>query len=214
MMKKIFLIVTLLVLGMVNMSYADEVSVGIGASKFTSSDGIWYQDEFPHSLRLTSFSAKIQYEKTISEKFALNGGYLYLGKTSSDAEASASDADHSWPLSHWYGYGDVKGAYLHGKYTLGSGIYLQGGGYLYKATWHEYIPDWRPCATCDTMYVEVSHKPKWKLAPIYGIGYRHKNMSIEMMQTWVNGDEDTVNGNNFNALYTKSTTSVYINYYY
>lgn len=201
-------------LGISNISMADEISLGVGASQFTSSNGIWYQEEFPHALKLTSPSIKLQYEKSLGNGLSINGGYLYLGKTSSEAEASASDADHSWPLSHWTGYGDVKGAYLQGKYTLGSGVYLQGGGLLYKATWHEYIPDWRPCAACDTQYVEVSHKPKWKLAPIYGIGYRYKSISIELMQTWVNGDEGAAEGNNFNALYTDSTTSVYLNYYY
>jgi len=209
MIKRLLGIVLLLVSLQAN---ALDFSIGAGVSQFTADNGTWYQEEFPHKLNLTSSAFIAKIEQSINDKYAINAGYLYLGKTSSDALASASDADHSWPLSNWIGYGDVKGFFLQGKRKFSNGIFIEGGTYYYKATWQEYISDWRACADCATQYVEVSHVPKWKLAPIYGLGYQKDNWSVALQQTWVDADEGSVEGTNFPAVYKKYTTSIFVNY--
>jgi hypothetical protein len=199
---------------------AVEFSAGLGGSKFSTKDGIWYQSEFDHTINANSKSAMLRADYSIDDKYSLGAGYLYLGKVSIDAKASASDSDHSWPLSHWIGYGDVKGVFLTGKRRWESGWFIEGGAYAYRPTWQEYIPDWRACATCETKPVSVAHVPHTKLSPIYGGGYRHGPFTIEATQVWVNGDGPqfvkALKGNaiveDFSAGYTDRTTSIFLIY--
>lgn len=198
-----------------------EYSAGVGISRFTSQDGTWYQPENPYALNLASPSAFVRADYRFNPTWSVGVGYLYLGKASSYAEASADDGEYPngvrpsctgqcWPHSHWYGYGDVKGVFLEGRYTHRSGFYAEAGVYAYKPTWHEYIPDWRACADCAPSYVEVSHDPQIQFSPIYGIGYREGRFGLSLQQVWANASKNSAGS--FPAVYDKYTTSFYLTY--
>ena len=150
-----------------------ELSVEPGISFFTKNDvEAWYQNEFPHDLRLQVPSIRISYAHPIGD-YKFRVGYWYLGKTKSAALASASDEDHSWPLSHWYGEGTNAG-YTVGFDTParkfgGFSVHTEYGIYWFRPRWHEVIPDWRPCKTCAGQLVDVSHFPRRQVTPIIGM---------------------------------------------
>lgn len=138
------------------------LQIALGASQFTTGpDGVWYQKEFEHHIETRSAAGAI----------GINGdnwrlGYQYLGRVTSSALASASDADHGWPLSHWYGHGSVDGFY-----AAWVPKYVEIGAYAYRARWSMHIPDWRHCATCASQDLTVTHKPQWDITPYIGLHY-------------------------------------------
>ena len=109
-------------------------------------------------------------------------GYWYLGKTKSQALASASDDDHSWPLSHWYGEGNNTG-FTFGmdtpkKQFAGLSWHLEPGVYWYRPRWREVIPDWRPCKTCTSQLVDVSHFPRRQVTPMVTLVAEKGNLGL------------------------------------
>lgn len=147
-----------------------ELSIEPGISFFNlNQDNIWYQAEFPHDIDLHVPSIRVSYSFPVKD-YKIRVGYWYLGKPKSAALASASDEDHSWPLSHWYGTGTNAG-YTFGidtetKQVGGFKVHWEPGIYWYKPRWREVIPDWRPCRDCPTQLVDVSHFPRRQVTPI------------------------------------------------
>jgi hypothetical protein len=201
-------------------SQAAEVTLSLGASQFSAVDGIWWQSENPHTLNLKSPSGAIRVDSEPVNGWSLGFGYLYLGKTAANAVASADDGlspdapgydplctGQCWPKSHWTGYGDVKGVFLEVRKQFERGWFVEGGAYMYRPTWQEYIPDWRACATCAPQYLEISHEDQVKVSPIYAVGYRQGAWSVSVQQVWVNANKFS-----WPALYDRATTSMYMSH--
>ena len=197
---------------------AAEVTLSLGASQFSAVDGIWWQSENPHTLNLRSPSGAIRVDSDPINGWSLGLGYLYLGKTAANAVASADDGlspgapgydplctGQCWPKSHWIGYGDVKGLFVEARKQFDNGLYAEGGAYVYRPTWQEYIPDWRACATCAPTYLEISHDNQIKISPIYAVGYRSGAWSVSVQQVWANANKFS-----WPALYDRATTSAYV----
>ena len=122
-----YLLIILALLAMPAMAERPQIEVGLGITHATHQDNMtWWQEEFPHSLRMNSPSLSLGIKMPLATNVLgferVNGrfGYEYLGKFRSTALATASDADYGacryeldkcWPLSHWYGVGAVQGLY-------------------------------------------------------------------------------------------------------
>lgn len=110
-----------LFVGWFSTAKADQWTVLGGVSKFqVHDDGVWYQEAFPYNFKLTPPSVGLRYD---SDGWTV--GYMNLGKVTSYAKAVALDGRYPgdggynsatkscngecWPLSTWYGKGDVQG---------------------------------------------------------------------------------------------------------
>lgn len=166
-------------------------------------DGIWYQNSLAHSLHMTSPTAGFGVTGNVADWVRWRAGYAYLGRVTSSAEATASDEDYAtkrcngkvcWPLSHWYGSGNVQGLYatLNPEHQVGSiKIIGEAGLWLYRPTWTMTIPDWRRCQDCRPEYLQVQHKPRWQPGLTLGIGLRYARTTLMLSRytAEASGDE-------------------------
>lgn len=165
---------------------AVDIELSGGYSKLTKGDnGIWYQDPFPSTIRLTSYSGSLGVRFNKEDNNYWRAGYMYLGRGNSEAEATASDENYNpnnpptycngkcWDMSHWYGHGTVQGLYI--SKVLGFRPYkvkldLEAGVYAYVATWTMTIPDWKHCEDCKPEYLQVKHKNIPYATPYVSVG--------------------------------------------
>ena len=162
-----------------------EVNVAIGQTIWNKSDnGIWWQNPFPNHFNLESISGTIEYEHSLNDWSTFKIGYADLGSVSSYAEAVADDANYNGhgcnspclPLSHWYGYGRVTGAYLlwspHYK-----NVFLDLGAWNYRPEFTMNIPDWTPTFThTQSLSVQGNESRVW--GAIMGIGVNYDNLIL------------------------------------
>ena len=177
-----------------SLSFAFQPEISLGYSSFQKpSNGLWYQEGLPYKLNLTSGSIGLGLKLDLGERLKLHLGYKYLGSISSDAQASASDANYAawkagtatlWPTSHFTGKGDLQGIYSLASYDW-THLYITGGVWVHRSSWTETIPDWRydvnntgtPSAP---QYLQVKCNSKPRIDPVGGLGYKlTKNLSIE-----------------------------------
>ncbi len=185
----------MLAVGLAMSAHAETV-VSVGVTQFHAApNGIWYQEAFDHKLNMTSPSFQIEYK---NGPYSI--GYLHAGRVSSYAKATASDANYDlqtntcvgkcWPMSTWYGKGDVQGISL--MYTKQYGnVFIEGGVLISRPTWTMTIPDWRGCETCEPRYLQVVHNPKLIPLPMFGIGYKFGDYKIKykLIPTNATGDD-------------------------
>lgn len=192
-----------------------QIEIGIGKTHFfPHGDGVWYQKLYPYTLWLDSPSASIGVVKQYNG-YRIRFGYQYLGKYETEALAVADDYvyfdyrdnkvpldQQTFPLSHWYGKGEIHALYLTylpeweygGKY-----LFLELGASVYVPSWVMTVPDWRPCETCDPYRIQVRHKRNAELTYIVGAGIRDGNSSfaINLRNPSANGDPWTSIAHNF-----------------
>ncbi len=152
--------------------------IDLGVSHFSlGPNGVWYQQGHPYSAQLTVPSAGLGVRSDGKPGLGWRAGYLFLGRVTSTAQASASDDDYNsganaWPTSTYNGSGAVQGGYAGLLYRFMIGnvpLELEGGAYGYLATWQVNVPDWRRCQTCSPESVTVTHKQEFKVTPYVGI---------------------------------------------
>lgn len=202
---------------------APEVSIGV-TQYGKAIDGRWYQAPFPHTLDLRSASAAVglRYETGRQvgpfDSLAIRAGYEYTGKASSDAEATASDANYAacsagrepcWPMSHWHGRGDVQGFYLTLQPGMrdGVGFFVEAGVYLYRPRWSVDIPDWIGTPDDKPHLVHVTHSPKWQVSPVLGFGLRRGAWAIAYTIRRISAD-----GDDYPAIFDKGANSLFLSY--
>lgn len=189
--------------------FADKIrlELNVGGENFgTTPNGTWYQETFPYELHMQSATEGIGLDYAVSDTRQIRIGYQYLGNVTSEALATASDEnyevcrnDHSqcWPLSHWYGKGNVQEVYI----TLdqdfqvhGMTFILEVGGAITHPTWHEDIPDWIGSPTDTPHDVNVTHNPNsYRTTPIFGIGWKiTNNLSLMFQAQYLKTDNDPV----------------------
>jgi hypothetical protein len=168
------------------------LELAVGYSNFGHQpDGVWYQEPFAHTLttRSPSFSVGVA-----SKDYRF--GYEYFGRVTTSALATPSDPDYNingahakWPLSHWYGDGNVQGIYASRLWRSGN-FFAETGLYVYRPTWSMTIPDWRSCETCNPKYIKVVHNPTLNATPIIGVGYKYgmTDVVVTVRQTQTRGD--------------------------
>jgi hypothetical protein len=167
---------------------APVAEIAVGVSRFMAQrDGVWYQKGFPHEIVLTSVTAQLGMTGSITESTRWRAGYKYLGKFSSSAEA-VSDANYNQqtkscngpcePVQHFYGTGSIQAVYATLDpewYFGGHAVSVEIGPTLYRATWVEEVPDWRPCegvAPCGRQAIAVRHHANWQTGAVLGAGVR------------------------------------------
>jgi hypothetical protein len=190
--------------------------IGVGVSKFSlTANGIWYQEGFPYGVNLYSPALSVGLNAKITDNISVRAGFQDLGQVTSSALASASDAnyaacrnDHSkcWPLSSWYGQGDVKQAYLtlDGKVKVWGVTFIGEAGVVYfKPTWTETIPNWISSPTAQPQLVVVSHNPQLQFGKTVGFGVElDKNTTLMLNYEQTNASGDSVPAIYSGATYT------------
>lgn len=212
-------------------AYAGEFTMLLGDSHFTpQSDGTWWQQPFPHDLKMNSPSLGLRYDTVQNDEgWSFGVGYMNLGRISSTALAVALDGKVSgdggynattkacngpcWPVSHWNGRGSVNG--LFGIVSKHYGPWsIEGGLYLYYPRWSVSVPDWISCATCTPQNITAFHHQHWQLGPMFGVRYKPSDWSLNLSvwQTQTQGDSK------FNpyspALYHAGTYNAAVGYSY
>jgi len=203
--------------------YEGKVTVLTGVSKYQKQgDGIWYQEAFPYELKLNTNSVGIRYDTKPKDNVSYGFGYMKLGGVSSYAKATAKDNTSPgddgyspdlkgcdgtcWPLSTWYGKGDVQGIFGAAKYHSGPWA-VEAGVYAYKPSWNMKIPDYISCRDCQPVYLEVNHKEDIQLGPMLGLSYTKEPWSLHLSTWRVN-----VNGDEWIPLWTGWTTNLSLGY--
>lgn len=193
---KILLALCFALIALPSLADRPQLELGLGITHATHQDNMtWWQEEFPHKLRMNSPSVSVGLKQVVAENVLGferaygRVGYEYLGRFSSSALATASDEDYGacryhtetcWPLSHWYGVGTVQGLYatLQPEIDMqGYSIFFEGGMSLYRSSWRVSIPDWRPTREGPVQSLTATHATRWEATYILGLGVRSGALS-------------------------------------
>lgn len=197
---------------------AGEVVVAGGVTFHNSQpDGTWYQGAFDHTLKTDVPAVSVKWFTDSRDGWQYGVGYTFLGKVTSTAIATASDANYNtttnscngacWPLSHWYGTGYVHGLTLTAKKTFSNHLFLEGGLFVNQPKWSVHIPDWIACETCVPQDVTATHNAKVQYTPTVSAGYDFGKwfMQVSIHQTAALGDE-------FPAIYKGYSGSAFVGF--
>lgn len=170
-----------------------DVEVAIGFTHASAiSNGYWYQKGFEHDLKLDSPSFNIGISQPFLDRYRFRAGYEWLGRFTSSAAATASDANYNkathtcngecWPLSHWRGAGTVQGIYAAVARELftvaGIPVSIELGGDYYRSTWRVDVPDYNAAGTCTKSVgcyqaaphsLSIAHHARWQFTPQAGL---------------------------------------------
>lgn len=161
---------------------AMDLEIGTGRTKYkTTHDGLWYQEQYPHSLDLNSVPMSLG----ISEEYRgirYRAEYLYLGWVYSSA-SWVSDADYyagtsAVPTMHGFGRGSVSGLVLSASRPvpiLGLPFYAEAGAWC-------YVPKWKMTVTNIATGItgEGETERAWKIGPTLGVGLRYSGIDISI----------------------------------
>ncbi|TCG09375.1 hypothetical protein BZM27_06130 [Paraburkholderia steynii] len=183
-----------------------QVELGIGAAKYTTTDGRWYQEGIPGGSKLTSkppaFSAGFTGPLITRGKWGVDwhAEYVNLGRAAADCSCTPNDANYD-PSSHSYTRKvDVPQAYFTGEgrsqgvaltlepyyWVYGVRVGAEVGAYVHRDSWSEHVAGWKAWPTQTAQDISVSDA-YWSVAPVAGLSvgngrltlsYRHYFMSI------------------------------------
>ena len=173
-------------------AHAAQVEIGAGQAQYqTLGNGIWYQEGFQHTLGLKSpaFMAGLTGDATRHVAWHLD--YVYLGRASVDSWDTPNDANYSGhgyngtplPLAHYIGSGSVYGfaatleAHTSGRLRFG----VEGGPFIYRASWSLSVPNWYPSVETQPRIFEQSgpvqpvsfSQSHWALGYVVGVSARY-----------------------------------------
>jgi len=183
-MKKLFLAVALS--AVFSNAFAQEVKVDFGVTKFTQvSNGNWYQEGFPYTLRLTSPTASIKIFTDKGESGWQYGlGFDYMGRVTSDAMVLDSDANYNanspthcngpcGPLSHMQGQGTIPSAFLAARKNYSTWFY-EVEGYATRPNYENTNYDWYggPNNSVGPLVSHIDHQVKTTYGLGLALGYR------------------------------------------
>ena len=137
---------------------ATSVEVGVGFSHATvQSDGIWYQNRFPHTIKRNSPSLLVGVTGDVSPYLTWHVDGIWLGRYGADSQDTPADANYSpsspsgcngecLPLAHYvtsgtvYGIAPLLDAHTAGNWRIG----VEAGPFIYHHTWNVSVPNWYP----------------------------------------------------------------------
>lgn len=155
------IVVAVLLILAIDRAQAAQFEVGAGVARAdTHGNGTWYQEGFPHTLRLTQPIVELGLKGRITPHMDWHLDAVWLGRYSvnsldvaADENYSASSPTHCngpcLPLANYIGSGHVWGVqallarHTDGDWQLG----VEGGPFLYHETWRLDVPDWYPATT-------------------------------------------------------------------
>lgn len=196
------------------------IEIEVGQTSFMpQQDGVWYQNQFPHDLDLSSPSFSIGFTDKFNPWLRWHTGYSYLGKVTTYALAVPSDdlyfqhganADEYIPVAHWYGEGYVQQLYftLAPEAKISNFILAFEGGFtLYRPSWEIYIPDLRYCNECPYETWHQKHDPQLQLGRTFGVSIKYKKTSLVFRLTSVAAE-----GDQWPAIYDGNAKNISIRY--
>lgn len=163
-----------------------EVKADLGVTQFTqAANGFWYQDGFPHTLRLTSPSASLKlYSDRSADGWQLGIGIDYIGRATSDAMILDADANYNantpthcngpcGPLSHMQGQGTIPALFSVARKTW-TNWFVEGGLYVTRPHWETTNFDWYggPNNAVGPIYSHLNHEVRNTYDLGAAIGYR------------------------------------------
>lgn len=177
-----------------------EVTVYLGETKFHQAhDGIWIQEGFPHTKKITSPSFEAEYMFKKDRNWEYSVGAMYIGKVTSAALAVRDDEYNlktkkceplfGCQMVHYNGSGTVGGLTLNARRKYGD-WFVEPGFILERATWQVDMPDWTDGKEA-RFHLYVNHKIKPMLFPTLAVGYKHNNVTVKLaaIPTAALGDE-------------------------
>lgn len=168
---------------------APSAEISIGGSYFEPSEpGIWWQPDYPRTLRMASPSIGLG-AIGATRALVLRAGIEWLGCVSSSAQAIPSDhplPGDVWPIAHWYGRGCATDIYLTASNK--GAWFVEGGVVAGWRSWTMEVPDWRAprevapeCApNCPVQPIRVDHRNRIQWGLVGGAGYRQADWSIAL----------------------------------
>lgn len=195
-------LVFILLLGTIPLQ-AHALGLEIGAGMAQARDhgnGTWYQDGFPHSLKLTSPALSIGLHGDFAPWLAWHADAVYLGTYSVDSLDTPNDANYSatspthcngacLPLAHYTGSGSVYGlattleAHTQGPWQFG----IEGGPFIYHRSWSLVVPDWYPSTqTSPGVFSQGPVTPistsdsGWALGGVVGVAIQHSGIGLSL----------------------------------
>lgn len=182
-------------------AHADSISdyvhaeIGVGGSAYKKGgDSLWYQEPFPHDLKLTAKAFTVGLTGPIyqSEHWGVDWhlDWAWLGTIHTDAMATPDDANYSvktkscngpcLPLARFKGSGHDQGFFfaIEPHYDVGSWRFgIEGGPYLHHVTWTEDVTDDRRWSNVP-INLHVAYSSGWTLSYMLGASVSYKSVSL------------------------------------
>ena len=178
-MKRALLAIALLTASI--SAHAAQIEVGAGVAQAQTTNGLWYQNGFEHTLKTRSPAFMVGVTGAISPRYSWHVDAVDLGSYSVNSWDTPNDANYSGhgyrgnalPLANYIGSGSVYGiaatleAHTRGVWQAG----IEAGPFLYHATWNLQVPDWYPSAQVRPLVFQQS-------GPIQPISYSQSHWQI------------------------------------
>jgi len=140
------------------------VEVGAGVAQAgVRSDGTWYQNNLPHTIKSTSGAAELNLRWQFQPDASLIVGVVELGSYGVNSQDNPNDAAYaqhvSLPLANYVGSGHLWGvqALLERRWGDRWRIGLVGGLLAYHESWRMDVPNWFPS---DPVGTKVWYTPR------------------------------------------------------
>jgi hypothetical protein len=155
-----------------------QTTLGLGWGHATPQDsGIYWMagPQYSHSMNMSHVSERVELSL---DRWRL--GFDHLGTFRIDATARALESDPpSVPISHWHGQGRVWGVWA--AYALPVGpVSVLVGPWVYRATWHETIPDWATAGSGPPRAGDQSFD-HWNLGGLVGLEWSAGPLALDAM---------------------------------
>ncbi|MDE2470391.1 MAG: hypothetical protein KGL35_17010 [Bradyrhizobium sp.] len=187
--------------------FSVEVGVGV-AHAGVRSDGTWYQNNLPHTIKSTSGAAELNVRWQFRPDTSLIVGVVDLGRYSSNSQDNPNDAAYaahvSLPLAHYVGSGRLWGVQAMLERTWGDAwqIGVRGGLLAYHESWRMDVPNWYPSDPVGTAVwytpretvngymvgpvVPIhSNDQRWALGAIVGATVSHRDWPVSLSIEYV-----------------------------
>ena len=182
------------------------MTIEVGITQFHAAhDGIWIQEGFQHSEKLTSPSLAIGIDIHGNKEWTYNFGAIYVGKVTTNTKAVA-DAEYNMQTKKcdrkaitecyqttYNGSGTVSGLTASARRSFGNWS-IEPGIILERSTWQVDIPDMQDFRGGDNpcWHYHVEHKVKPIILPTLAIGYKISqsiSARLSFIPTIAHGDE-------------------------
>jgi hypothetical protein len=189
-----FLVGALLAVPLAAQAMGIEAELG-GAHFSDRGDGFWYQEGFPHILKLQSPAVSVGVTGDVIRQgqygLAWHANYVYMGKVHTEAIATPDDRNYNLqtkscngeclPMAKWYGSGFSHGLRLTLEpyaYVYGWRIGVEAGYYISKNFWRMEVHGWQPDTTVPARDLTVYDDGGWRAYPTFGVSIGRGNFDV------------------------------------
>ncbi|MHB8565220.1 MAG: hypothetical protein ACYDDA_15090 [Acidiferrobacteraceae bacterium] len=186
-------------------AHALRLELGAGERQYQPAPpGIWYQPGFPYALTLTGPVVSIGIVGQLRPWLRYGVRYIDLGDSASLSSDTPSDRNYNgatgcngvcWPLAQYSGHGSVQGIAVTAQPQIQIAPHLyefvEIGPWIYRATWHMSVSQWRPARTSAPQNLQITHAAHWQVGYVFGTGVRYRKtaLAIDIYDTRAMGDQ-------------------------